>query len=213
MSLDAMDGFDDYETYAVNRRHYGAPANMIQVTTQVTTKISPAYDGRTSWFAFEDAIDDWCDITELDEDKLGPALRNRLEGEAAVYKRLLDREKLRQPPGAGVAYFKRTLRPFFVKGSQTVFIYRFMQFTKFNRGNTDLLKWMTKFQINANRLLESWMGLAQYLDVNSLQFKLNYFNNSKPFHKTNSNKLGQQLKLQQQPKYQMDLFKNNGEMI
>ena len=176
-----MDDFDDYETYAVNRRHYGAPANMIQMTTQVTTKIPPAYDGRTSWFAFEDAIDDWCDITELDEDKLGPALRNRLEGEAAAYKRLLDREQLRQPAGAGVAYFKRTLRPFFVKGSQTVFMYRFMQFTKFKRGNTDLLKWMTKFQINAYRLLESWMDLAEYLDMNSPQFQVELLQQQQAF--------------------------------
>ena len=32
---------------------------------QVTTKIPPGFDGRTSWFAYEEAIDDWCDITEL----------------------------------------------------------------------------------------------------------------------------------------------------
>ena len=48
-----------------------------------------------SWFAYEDAIDDWCDITELDADKRGPALRNRLEGEAAIHKRLLDRDRLK----------------------------------------------------------------------------------------------------------------------
>ena len=30
---------------------------------------APSYDGRSSWFAYEDAIDDWCDITELDADK------------------------------------------------------------------------------------------------------------------------------------------------
>ena len=80
--------------------------------------------------AFEDAIDDWCDITELEAEKWGPALRNRLEGEASVYKRLLDREQLREPNGRGVEYFKRTLRPHFVKGAQTVFLYRFMRFMK-----------------------------------------------------------------------------------
>ena len=35
-------------------------------------------------------VDDWCDITELEPEKRGPALRNRLEGEAQQYKRLLD---------------------------------------------------------------------------------------------------------------------------
>ena len=34
-----------------------------------------------------------------------------------------------------VEYFKRTLRPHFVKGAQTVFLYRFMRFMKNNRGN------------------------------------------------------------------------------
>ena len=54
-------------------------------TVSLTTKVPPSYDGRGSWFAYEDAIDDWCDITELDNDKRGPALRNRLEGEGSSY--------------------------------------------------------------------------------------------------------------------------------
>ena len=33
--------------------------------THVTTKIPPRYDGRTSWFAYEEAVDDWVDVTEL----------------------------------------------------------------------------------------------------------------------------------------------------
>ena len=63
----------------------------------MTTKVAPAYDGRTSFFAFEDAIDDWCGITGLAAEKRGPALRSRIEGDAAQYKRLLDREMLRDP--------------------------------------------------------------------------------------------------------------------
>ena len=77
----------------------------IHMTEQMTTKVAPAYGGRTSFFAFEDAIDDWRDITELEAEKRGPALRNRLEGDAAQYKRLLDRELLRDPD-EGVNYFK-----------------------------------------------------------------------------------------------------------
>ena len=71
-----------------------------------STKVPPSYEGRSSWFAYEDAIDDWCDITELDNDKRGPALRNRLEGEAAIHKRLLDRDRLKDPNN-GVKYFKQ----------------------------------------------------------------------------------------------------------
>ena len=157
---------DDYESYAMRQRiqpHGG----QLMMTTQVTTKVPPGFDGKTSWFAFEDAIDDWCDITELESEKWGPALRNRLEGEAAVYKRLLDRDDLRQPQGRGVDYFKRMLRPHFVKGAQTVFLYRFMRFMKNNRGNGDLMKWMTRFQIDGRRLEESWMDLLPELDLMS----------------------------------------------
>ena len=157
---------DDYESYAMRQRmqpHGG----QLMMTTQVTTKVPPGFDGKTSWFAFEDAIDDWCDITELEAEKWGPALRNRLEGEASVYKRLLDREQLREPNGRGVEYFKRTLRPHFVKGAETVFLYRFMRFMKNNRGNAELMKWMTRFQIDGRRLEESWMDLCPELDLTS----------------------------------------------
>ena len=44
--------------------------------SQLTTRMPPSLDWKTSWFAYEDAIDDWCDIAESDEDKRGPALRN-----------------------------------------------------------------------------------------------------------------------------------------
>ena len=122
---------------------------------------------KTSWFALKDAIDDWCDITELESEKWGPALRNRLEGEASVFKRLLDREELRQPNGRGVEYFKRTLRPTLCERSQTVFLYRFMRCMKNNRGNGDLMKWMTRFQIDERRLEESWMDSCPELDLAS----------------------------------------------
>ena len=59
------DDFDmveaEYESYAMRRAPH---QNTVHMTQQMTTKVAPAYDGRTSFFAFEDAIDDWCDITE-----------------------------------------------------------------------------------------------------------------------------------------------------
>ena len=86
----------------------------IHMTQQITTKVAPAYGGRTSFFAFEDATDDWCDITELEPERRGPALRNRFEGDVSQYKRLLGRELLKDPI-EGVNYFKRFLRPYFIK--------------------------------------------------------------------------------------------------
>ena len=165
----AMDWIDDweepdadvaYEPAAYVNRHVRREPAAIAMTTQVTTKVPPSYDGKTSWFSYEDAIDDRCDITELEDEKRGPALRNRLEGEAAVYKRVLDRDALKanDPPGAGVEYFKRVLRPHFVKGSTNVFLYRFMQFVRFNRGSADMMKWMTRFQILLPKAYEQLDG-------------------------------------------------------
>jgi len=50
-------------------------------------------------------------------------------------------------PNEGLNYFKKFLRPHFIKGAQNVFLYRFMQFMKFNRGTMDLQKWMTRFLV------------------------------------------------------------------
>ena len=67
----------------------------------------------------------------------------------------------------GTGYFKRTLTPHFVKGAQTVFLFRFLRFIKNNRRNGDLVKWMTRCQIDKRRLEESWMGRCPELDLNS----------------------------------------------
>ena len=122
MNFEHGDGDEDYlpngnESFVTNHR-YLQELQRLSAFQQVTTKVPPSYDGRSSWVAYEDAIDDWCDITELDGDKRGPALRNRLEGEAAIHKRLVDRERLKDPNN-GVKYFKSFLRPLFVKGAGT----------------------------------------------------------------------------------------------
>ena len=75
----------------------------------VTIKVPPLFDGRSSWFQYEE--------------KHGPALKNRLTGEAAVYKSLLNRDVLRTTEG--VQHFKDVFRPNFVKGSQSDFLWRF----------------------------------------------------------------------------------------
>ena len=49
-----------------------------------TVKIPPLLDGSTSWFKCEELTDDWLDLTQLEAGKRGPALKNRLVGEAAM---------------------------------------------------------------------------------------------------------------------------------
>ena len=101
----------------------------------------------------------------MEPKKRGPALRNSFKGEAAVYKRLLNRELLRDLKH-GVNYFKRFVRPHFIKGAQTVFLYRFMQFMKHNRGTKDLQRWMARFQFTGNRFIEFCMDLPPDLEIN-----------------------------------------------
>ena len=147
--------YGDGETFAVQAGRHIQELQRLSAFQQVTTKVPPAYDGRSSWFAYEDAIDDWVDITELEPEKQGPALRNRLEGEAAIHKRLLDREKLKDKVN-GVQYFKSYLRPLFVKGASNVFLYRFQQFMTLHRGSGDMLRWITRFQLSRPRMQEAW---------------------------------------------------------
>ena len=81
------------------------------------------------------------DVTELDGDKRGPALRDRLEEETAIHKRLLDRDRLKDPNN-GVKLS--------VKGAANVFLY-----LNLHRGNGDMLRWITRFQLSVQRMQEA----------------------------------------------------------
>ena len=117
----------------------GAQQLANHMAQQVTRKVDPSYDGKTSFFAFEDATDDWCDITELEPEKRGPdsCFEEQTRRRCICLQRLLNRELLRDPTD-GVNYLKRFLQPRFIKGAQTVFLYRFIQFMKHNKGTMGL---------------------------------------------------------------------------
>ena len=74
------------------------------------------FDGSTSWFNFEELIDDRLDLTVLEARIRGPALKIRLVGNAEMHKRLFHRESLRAEDG--VKYFGDTLRPHSIKEAQ-----------------------------------------------------------------------------------------------
>ena len=143
--------------------------NPFQGTPQVTTKIPPSFNGTGSWFAFEESVEDWQDITELEDVKRGPALRNRLEGAAQVYRNVLDRDTLKQPEG--VKYFLATLRPYFVKGNQAVFVWRFFQFLRMYRGSSDLHRWTTRLTIALKRTYDAWMDLCPAVTEHAVQLR------------------------------------------
>ncbi len=164
MNLHILDADDDGENtndifpvLATDRYEHNAEREWNNGSTGLTTKVPPMFDGRTSWFQYEELIDDWLDLTTLGPDKHGPALKNRLMGETAVYKSLIDRDVLKTKEG--VRHFKDVLRPNFVKGTQSIFLWRFFQLVRTHRGNTDFVKWIGRFTVAQKRLVDSWMDL------------------------------------------------------
>ena len=143
------------------------PGNL---TATITTKVPPMFDGTQSWFAYEKAIDEWVDLTELAEEKQGPALKARLEGDAARFKEFLDRDLLKQKNGRGVAYFKETLRARFLKSTQVVFLWRFLKFFEMHRRNEDFHPWLTKMALAFKKLKESWGDVFEPFTKDSPEF-------------------------------------------
>ena len=93
----------------------------------------------------------------LEAGKRGPALKNRLVGDAAMSEGLLDRETLRSEDG--VKYFKDTLRPHFIKGAQSIILCRFFRFSRAKRGHTEMVKWIGRFPLLLKRLRDAWMDI------------------------------------------------------
>ena len=60
-----MTSWNETDDHAEHPDAFGAADEIPRLDTQSTPKIPPAYDGRSSWFAYEEAIDDWLDITTL----------------------------------------------------------------------------------------------------------------------------------------------------
>ena len=122
----------------------------------VTTEVPPGYDGSTNWFKYADAVEEWCDLTKVEARRRGPAITARLSGRAEIFKERLDRDRLRDPE-TGVEYFLATLRPFFVKDLQSVFLHRFFQILRCNRGQTDHQRWMVKYEIARQKAVNAWL--------------------------------------------------------
>ena len=94
----------DSEDEETNQQHADHPDGMALVVDRehhstgirMTPKVPPTFDGQSSWFEFEDLIDDWMGITTLTPERLGPSLKNALVGAAEFYK-MLNNADLRPP--------------------------------------------------------------------------------------------------------------------
>ena len=55
-----MDSDEDYPSAQVGDAYLGD--DMASTHATMTTKVPPAYNGRTSWFAYEKLINEWVDL-------------------------------------------------------------------------------------------------------------------------------------------------------
>eukprot|EP00971_Amphidinium_carterae_P141788 2808754-Amphidinium_carterae.1 len=76
-----------------------------------------------------------------------------------MYRSVLDRDQLKALAGAGVKYFLDTLRPYFIKNKQSVFLYRFFQVLKLHRGGQDINRWITRVEVILEKARNAWMDL------------------------------------------------------
>ena len=123
----------------------------------MTAKQPPSYDGKVSWFRYEELVDDWVTITTVEAPKRGPLLKSRLTGDAYMYKAVLQNDLL-QDPDEGVNYFKN----YFLKGATNVYLYRLLSFFNHGRQNQEFLIFTSKFGILLMRLKAAWMDLMPY---------------------------------------------------
>ena len=91
MMSDYEEDLDDFAAENIDR----LAECLVGTYRGVAAKIPPLFDVSTSWFKYEELIDDWLDLTVLEAGKRGPALRNRLVGGAEMHKGLLNWESLR----------------------------------------------------------------------------------------------------------------------
>ena len=49
------------------------------MSLRMNDKLPPVFDGRVSWFRYEEAVDDWLSINSIDKpERFGPLVKSRL---------------------------------------------------------------------------------------------------------------------------------------
>ena len=136
----------------------------------MTTDVPPRYGQKhkSAQKNISDAIED--DLAKVEPRRRGPAIAARLSGRAELFKERLDRDSLKDPE-TGVEYDLATMRPFFVKDNQAVFLYSFFQMLRCTRGQMDYQRWLIKYEIVRRKAIEAWLGIttlrpaADHVDV------------------------------------------------
>ena len=88
------------------------------------------------------------------------------------YRGLLNRDVLKAEDG--VKYFRDKLRPHFVKGAYSVFLWRVYLFIRARRGNTEMVDWIDKFDLLLKRVKDSWMYMLPVSSMTEQQRESQY---------------------------------------
>ena len=119
---------------------------MTYAAHPVITEVLSGYGRISSWLKYSNAVEEWFHLTKKELKRRGPATAAPLSGRAELFKERLDRDWLKQPE-TGVEYFLATMRPYFAKDNHAIFMFRFWQMLRCNRGQTDYQRWLIKYQI------------------------------------------------------------------
>ena len=76
----SSDGEGFMEAYSSMAKPSGYTEETLNLS--MTAKQPPSYDGKVSWFRYEELVDDWVTITTVEAPKKGPLLKSRLTGDA-----------------------------------------------------------------------------------------------------------------------------------
>ena len=96
---------------------------------------------------------------QLEAKRHGPAITARLSGRAELFKERLARERLKNLE-TGVEYLLSTLRPYFVKEGQSVFLYNLFQVLRCNRGQSDFQRWMVRYEVAGHKAVDAWLDIT-----------------------------------------------------
>ena len=164
--MDSDDFSEDYDEDTVVENALAARDDEAISSLKMTPKIAPAFDGSMPFYMYEEIVEEWTSLTSLDPKLWATNLRNRLTGEAAFAKKLINVDLCRDPDN-GVRYFLAELRPLFVKNAEHMFLWRFMKFFNKKRGSLDITLWIPTWTITFNYLNDSWADMAPTISSHS----------------------------------------------
>ena len=150
---------EEYGEAWANRNHHDADhiRRDRKKNKPFTSKYAPIFDGTGSWFTFEDNVRGWEDISIHDKAKRGHHLKNELTGAALIFAKQLDTSQLGTEEG--VNYLLDYLRPKFIKGDNTIFLWRLTKLMGMKRGSSEFHGWIGKYSLQLQYLEQAWKSL------------------------------------------------------